>query len=307
MEGHRPGHGIALEPAQRGADVVVPRLQRVRTAIQRRRAEVPPLRHRQSRPAAAILRVCGLRGPARRDADPRRGGTLRRAEPGADLSPVGRRRGGAMDGRQRLGAAPESRRRGPLGERGQAADAQGLGRGPGLARACQGLPDLPIVRADVAPAGAGEGRWWPPQRQGREEAGRHRPHGRLPAPGKQPRAAGDQHRRADRGPAAARAGALASARRISGPRGACRWATRSWPGYSISSCWVRASWTSSWRGRGRPGTPRPATACSRWPSSTPAWAAAATWSGSRSSSTRPPSRPSSIWTTRTAKRPATAA
>ena len=71
VEGHRPGHGIALEPAQRGADVVVPRLQPVRTAIQRRRAEVPPLRHGQPGPAAAVLRVCGLRGPAGRDADPR--------------------------------------------------------------------------------------------------------------------------------------------------------------------------------------------------------------------------------------------
>ena len=231
--------------------------QRLRPALQRRRAEMPPLRHGQPGPAAAVLRVGGLRGPAGRDADPRRGGTLRRAEPGADLSPVGRRRGRPLDGRQRLGVAAEPQRRGPLGERRQAADAQGPGRGPGPAPAGQGLPALPVVRADADAAAEPEkADRRPPQRQDGQQKQDDIGHAEgCPQTRQQPRAAGDQHGRADRGAAAAGAGARRRASRTSGPPGACRSATRSWPGCSISSCWVRASWTSSWRARGRPAMP----------------------------------------------------
>ena len=129
--------------------------QTLRAAVHGRRAQVPPLRYGRPGPAAAVLRVRGLRRPAGRDANPRRRGTLCRAEPGADPSAVGRRCDRALDGRQRLGLASKPQRGGPLGQRRQAAVAEGPGRGPDPARAGQGLPAVSDVRTHLAPAGAG--------------------------------------------------------------------------------------------------------------------------------------------------------
>ncbi len=308
VEGHRPGHGIALEPAQRGANVVVPRLQLVRTAIQRRRAEVPPLRHGQLRAShcrPTSLRAswpCRTRSPILDEEERYAERNLVRTYPqwGGDV--VGRWTVGSSWA-LRLSRNEEVR----WVNEGRPPTPKDLEEGLVLHRRAKGYLVCPSCGRMLRAAGAGKGRRWPPQRQDREEAGRHRPHGRLPAPRQQPRAAGDQHCRADRGPAAARAGARAQregsvdlvghvARLLAPGR------DTAFLHAGLGRVGLRAGRAVADRA-----TPRPATACSRWPSSTPAWAAAATWSGSRSSSTRPPSRPSSIWTTPIAKRPATAA